>query len=60
MRNATINVNILGFLPKLKRCMLGDYDVIEFENLWGEMVAEFGLENKIGSKSCTKKGACGP
>lgn len=60
LRNATINVNILGFLPKLKRCMLGDYDVIEFENLWGEMVAEFGLENKIGSKSCTKKGACGP
>lgn len=45
IRNATANVKNLQFVTKFKQCMLGDFDVSEFERRWVKMVAEFGLEN---------------
>jgi hypothetical protein len=47
IRNATANVKNLQFVTKFKQCMLGDFDVSEFELRWDKMVAEFGLENNI-------------
>lgn len=41
--NANSNVHILGFMKSFKKCMLGDFEVGKFENLWDEMVNEFGL-----------------
>lgn len=43
--NATSNLKNLQFVTKFKQCMLGDFDVSEFERRWDKMVAEFGLEN---------------
>jgi len=47
IRNANANVKNLQFVTKFKQCMLGDFDVNEFELRWDKMVAEFGLENNI-------------
>ena len=44
-RNATSNIKNPKFVPKFKRCMFGDFDIEEFESIWVELVAEFGLEN---------------
>ncbi|KAG4909641.1 hypothetical protein JHK87_055757 [Glycine soja] len=38
MRNATSHVHVNAFMPKLKRCMLGDFD-----DLWVSMIKEFHL-----------------
>lgn len=38
MRNATSHVHVNAFMPKLKRCMLGDFD-----DLWVSMIKEFNL-----------------
>lgn len=45
LHNATSNVGIPYFMPWLKKCMFGDYDVVKFEELWDEMVMKFGLED---------------
>lgn len=35
--NANSNVHILGFMKSFKKCMLGDFEVGKFENLWDEI-----------------------
>lgn len=58
--NATSNVGIPDFMPWLKRCMLGDYDVLKFEEIWNEMVAKFGLEDNARIRDLyTRKTKCG-
>nr|KYP35062.1 Protein FAR1-RELATED SEQUENCE 7 [Cajanus cajan] len=44
LRNAMSNVGIPKFMPYLKRCMLSDFDIVEFEQQWNEMVVKSGLE----------------
>lgn len=45
LRNAMSNVGNPDVMPYIKKCMLGDYEVIEFERIWGEMVDKFGLHD---------------
>lgn len=44
IRNACSNVGNTQFVTKFRQCMLGDYDVGEFQRRWEKMVNEFGLE----------------
>lgn len=55
LRNATSNVHNVNFVSKLKHCMLGDYDVEEFQRKWERLVADFGLENNIWVKDLYEK-----
>ncbi|KAJ1380127.1 Zinc finger, SWIM-type [Sesbania bispinosa] len=43
LRNATSNISNPRFTSKLRRCMLGDYDVGRFRSKWEELVNEFDL-----------------
>ncbi|KAJ1398922.1 MULE transposase domain [Sesbania bispinosa] len=45
LRNATSNVGINGFTALLKKCMMGDYDVSEFEQKWDRLISKFNLED---------------
>lgn len=38
-----------------KKCMLGDYEVGKFENMWVEMLYEFQLHEKKGIKDMHEK-----
>ncbi|MCI18556.1 protein FAR1-RELATED SEQUENCE 5-like, partial [Trifolium medium] len=44
IRNATSNVKDIQFVSRFKQCMLGDFDVAEFECRWTKLVADFELE----------------
>ena len=41
--NVVSNVCPYDFLPDLKRFMLSDLEIFQFENKWNEMVMKFGL-----------------
>ncbi|XP_057428761.1 protein FAR1-RELATED SEQUENCE 5-like [Lotus japonicus] len=43
--NATRNVKKPGFLELFKRCMLGDYEVVGFEDRWEKMVIECEVQD---------------
>lgn len=43
IRNATTNVGDLCFLQQFKKCMLGNYEIHEFEDKWEAAVEECGL-----------------
>lgn len=43
IHNATSNIKNPKFLSKFKQCLLGNYDVCEFEHRWNMMIEEFGL-----------------
>ncbi|XP_057452753.1 protein FAR1-RELATED SEQUENCE 5-like [Lotus japonicus] len=45
LRNASTKVRNPEMTAQLKDLMLSDYEVIEFNSKWGEMVAQFGLED---------------
>jgi hypothetical protein len=47
IRNATSNIKITKFVSKFKHCMLGDFDVDEFDCKWEALVSEFGLEENL-------------
>jgi hypothetical protein len=55
LRNASANVGIPEFMPYLKRCMLGDMEVVTFEKLWSEMVQKFGLQDNGWVKEMYEK-----
>lgn len=42
-RNATSNIGIPEFTAAFANCMLGDYEVGEFERKWKDMVEKFGV-----------------
>lgn len=42
-RNATNNIEILELTAAFANCMLGDYEVSEFERKWKDMVKKFGV-----------------
>lgn len=44
LRNATSNVKNPKFVSRFKQCMLGDYDIAEFDQKWAQLVSDFGLE----------------
>ena len=44
LRNATSHVSNPKFIQEFKKCMLGDYEVNEFEDKWKSMVKKFGVE----------------
>ena len=43
LRNATNHVAKPKFTQEFRRCMLGDYEVEEFEEKWFAMVEKFGV-----------------
>ncbi|RYR59375.1 protein FAR1-RELATED SEQUENCE 5-like [Arachis hypogaea] len=45
LKNATARVGRPVFLQKVHLCLMGDLEVDEFERIWIDSVAEFGLEN---------------
>lgn len=45
LRNAMTNVGLTNFMAYLKKCMLGDYEVVKFEELWDEMDEKFSLQD---------------
>jgi hypothetical protein len=47
IRNASSNIKKTDFVTKFKHCLLGDFDVDEFERKWNALVCEFGLEENI-------------
>jgi hypothetical protein len=47
IRNATSNIKNKKFVLKFKQCMLGDFDVEEFERKWEALVREFDLEGNL-------------
>ncbi|CAJ2636437.1 unnamed protein product [Trifolium pratense] len=55
LRNATTNVGIHESMRYLKRCMLGDIKISKFEEIWGEMVSKFGLEDNMWIKEMYAK-----
>jgi hypothetical protein len=44
-RNATCNVKSTRFTTLFKKCMLFDYEIVDFERKWSEMVQECGVED---------------
>jgi hypothetical protein len=44
-RNATCNVKSTRFTALFKKCMLFDYEIVDFERKWSEMVQECGVED---------------
>lgn len=44
LRNATSNVGRPGFTAELKKCMMRDYDLCEFQQKWDQMVTKYHLE----------------
>ncbi|GAU44815.1 hypothetical protein TSUD_400340 [Trifolium subterraneum] len=55
LRNASTNVGIPDFMRYLKRCMLGDIEINKFEELWGDMLEKFGLEDNMWIKEMYAK-----
>jgi hypothetical protein len=55
LRNASTNVGTPDFMRYLKRCMLGDIEISKFEELWGEMVHKFCLEDNMWIKEMYEK-----
>jgi hypothetical protein len=55
IRNACTNVGKKQFVRKFKQCMLGDYDVGEFKQMWEKMVIEFGMETNKWVKEMYEK-----
>lgn len=47
LRNATSNVKNPNFVSRFRHCMLGDFDVEEFNRRWDKLVADFGLEENV-------------
>ena len=44
IRNVTSHVSRPMFTREFKKCMLGDYEIDEFEDKWAGMVMRFGVE----------------
>ncbi|XP_072076783.1 protein FAR1-RELATED SEQUENCE 5-like [Arachis hypogaea] len=44
LRNAAIRIGRPMFLRKFRVCLMGDLEVDEFENLWSDIVEDFGLQ----------------
>ncbi|GAU28458.1 hypothetical protein TSUD_294620 [Trifolium subterraneum] len=44
-RNANCNVKNSRFTTLFKKCMLFDYEIVDFERKWNEMVQECGVED---------------
>ncbi|XP_016192111.1 protein FAR-RED IMPAIRED RESPONSE 1-like [Arachis ipaensis] len=44
LQNATARIGRPMFLRKFRVCLMGDLEVDEFENLWSDIVEEFGLQ----------------
>ena len=42
-RDAQSNIGDVNFTKKFKICLLGDFDVREFEVYWNDLVNEFGV-----------------
>ncbi|XP_058775058.1 protein FAR1-RELATED SEQUENCE 5-like [Vicia villosa] len=47
LRNAATNISNTRFIPKFKQCMLGDYEIDEFEQKWENLISEFSLQENI-------------
>ncbi|XP_072058224.1 protein FAR1-RELATED SEQUENCE 4-like [Arachis hypogaea] len=45
LRNATANVSNPNFTQQFRKCMLGDYEIDEFEERWASMVNSFGVKD---------------
>ncbi|XP_072066903.1 protein FAR1-RELATED SEQUENCE 5-like [Arachis hypogaea] len=45
LRNATANVSNPKFTQQFRKCMLGDYEIDEFEEMWASMVNSFGVKD---------------
>lgn len=45
LKNALTNIHFPEFLNHLKKCMLRDFEVVDFENHWANMISNFGLEH---------------
>ncbi|RYR50422.1 hypothetical protein Ahy_A07g037027 [Arachis hypogaea] len=50
LRNATANISNPKFTQQFRKCMLGDYEIDEFEERWASMVNSFGVETTYGIK----------
>ncbi|KAJ1394541.1 Zinc finger, PMZ-type [Sesbania bispinosa] len=50
LRNATSNVKNSKMVTRLKKCMLGDYEISEFQRRWDRMVTECGLQDNTWVK----------
>lgn len=46
-------------MPQLNRCMLEDFDVIEFEEMWAKMIIDFKLEENNWLKEFYGEDVCG-
>ncbi|KAJ1384859.1 Zinc finger, PMZ-type [Sesbania bispinosa] len=44
VRNATANIEDPAFTAQFNKCMVGDYEIPQFEQKWEEMIVRFGLE----------------
>lgn len=45
IRNAMFNIGVPEFFGQFRKCMLGDYDLSEFQHKWVEMIGAFGLHD---------------
>lgn len=45
LRNALSHVKNKAFLHALNTCMLGDLEIVEFDEKWNDMITRFGLED---------------
>ncbi|KAJ1432606.1 MULE transposase domain [Sesbania bispinosa] len=55
LRNANSNVKNPRFLAMLKKCMLGDYEIYEFQRRWNRMIVECRLEENTWVKELYEK-----
>lgn len=47
IRNAASDIRIHAFVGHFKKCMLGDYEVGEFQRKWQQMVDTFELHGNM-------------
>lgn len=55
IRNATSNVKNPRFTSLFKKCMLVDYEIVDFERKWNEMVLECGVQDNVWVLDLYKK-----
>lgn len=55
IRNATSNVKNPKFVSRFRQCMMGDYDIAEFNRKWVQLISDFGLEDNNWVKDLYEK-----
>ncbi|KAJ1394081.1 MULE transposase domain [Sesbania bispinosa] len=55
LRNANTNVKNPRFLAVFKKCMLGDYEIYEFQHRWVKVVTKCGLEENTWVKDAYER-----